>query len=88
MSTLTTPKPTVAVTIRNIPPKTHQALKRRAAANGRSTEAEIRAILEASVTPQEQLKVGTEIRKLVERFGGYDLDIQRDPTPAGLVSFE
>jgi len=39
-----------AVTVRNIPERTHRALKLRAAKNGRSTEAEIRLILENAVS--------------------------------------
>lgn len=88
MAETTVTEKTVAVMIRNIPPGTHRALKARAKANGRSTEAEIRAILNESVRPEERIKVGTEMRKLVEKYGGFDLDIQRDQTPAGMVSFE
>lgn len=39
------------VTIRNLPEETHRALKQRAASHGRSTEAEIRDILEQAVNP-------------------------------------
>ncbi|MFN4116881.1 MAG: FitA-like ribbon-helix-helix domain-containing protein [Inhella sp.] len=42
-----------ALSIRNLPEVTHQALRLRAAANGRSTEAEVRSILEAAVAPQQ-----------------------------------
>ena len=41
-----------AITVRNIPEKTHRALKLRAARNGRSTEAEIRMILQEPVLPK------------------------------------
>ena len=77
-----------AVTIRRLADETHRALKMRAKANGRSTEAEMRAILDAAVRPEGRIKVGTEMRKLVEKYGGFDLDIQRDQTPAGTVTFE
>ena len=40
-----------AVTVRNLSPGTHRALKLRAATHGRSTEAEIRAILDEAVQP-------------------------------------
>jgi plasmid stability protein len=85
---------TIAVTVRKIPVETHNALKRRAAENGRSTESEIRAILDEAVMPKERLKLGSAIRALVMRHlvmrhgGGYDLQIERDQTPAGSVSFE
>ena len=41
-----------AVTVRNLPDETHRALKLRAAQHGRSTEAEIRHILENAVRPK------------------------------------
>ena len=41
-----------AVTIRNLSDEAHRALKARAAQHNRSTEAEIRAILEAAVLPR------------------------------------
>ena len=41
-----------AVTVRNLPEETHRALKHRAAQHGRSTEAEIRYILENAVRPK------------------------------------
>ena len=40
-----------AVTVRNLSPETHRALKLRAATHARSTEAEIRAILDEAVQP-------------------------------------
>ena len=52
-----------AITVRNIPDDVHQALKVLAAQNGRSTEAEIRVILENAVRPKERLKIATELRK-------------------------
>ena len=43
-----------AVTVRNFPEKTHRAIKLRAARNGRSTEAEIRKILEDAVSSKTE----------------------------------
>ena len=77
-----------AVTVRNIPVKTHRALKLRAARNGRSTEAEIRKILEDSVAPRQPLKIGSELAALGRRFGGVTLDIKRDKRPIEPASFE
>lgn len=77
-----------AVTVRKLSEKTHRALKLRAARNGRSTEAEIRAILEDSVTPPSRLKLGTELAKLGRRFGGIELNIKRDKRPIEPASFE
>ena len=49
------------VTVRNIPSETHRALKVRAAHHGRSTEAEIREILEEAVRPKTRLKIGSAL---------------------------
>src|SRR5262245_5656515 len=47
-------KPQIAamptLTIRNVPEQVHQALRRRAAENARSVEAEVRALLESAAT--------------------------------------
>ncbi len=77
-----------AITIHNLPEATHRALKARAADHGRSTEAEIRAILESAVAPPERVKLGAILAAIGQEFGGVDLDIQRDQTPARLVTFE
>ncbi len=76
-----------AVTVRNLSSQTHRALKARAARNGRSTEAEIRDILEQAVRPQERVKLGTELAKLGRRFGGIELDIRRDQEPTRPAKF-
>lgn len=47
-----------AVTIRNLSEATHRALKVRAAQHGRSTEAEMRDILESAVRPDTRLRHG------------------------------
>ncbi|OXB25637.1 Putative plasmid stability protein y4jJ [Shigella flexneri 2a str. 301] len=47
--------------IRNLPDEVHQALKIRAALNGRSTEAEIREILTAAVQPLDLEKMGRAV---------------------------
>ncbi len=78
-----------AVTVRNLPEATHRALRLRAAEHGRSTEAEIRAILEDAVRPKERLKIGSALRALGAQVGGVRLDITRDQAPAGsTVRFE
>jgi plasmid stability protein len=71
-----------AVVIRNLPSATHRALKRRAVEHGRSTEAEIRAILEAAVRPPQRVKLGSELAAIGRAFGGVELQIDRDRTPA------
>ena len=77
-----------AVTIRNLPETTHRAIKVRAARPARGTEAEIRDILENAVRPPERVRLGSELAAISREFGGVDLDIERDPTPAGTVDFE
>lgn len=77
-----------AVTIRNLPEETYRALKVRAAQHGRSTEAEIREILKSAVHPPKRIKLGSELAAIAREFGGVDLDIKRDKTPAETVSFE
>ena len=77
-----------AVTIRNLSDETHRALKVRAKQKGRSTEAEIRMILDEAVNPPARLKIGTELAKFGRLLEGLELDIKRDQTPAGRVRFE
>ena len=77
-----------AVTVRNLPEATHRALKLRAAQHGRSTEAEIREILEAAVRPIDRLKIGSELAALGRQIGGVELDISRNKTPARAAEFE
>ena len=52
------------VTVRNLPDEVHRALRVRAATHGRSTEAEIRDILESTVRPPERLRLGTALAEL------------------------
>jgi antitoxin FitA len=77
-----------AVTIRSLSPETHRALKARARGHGRSTEAEIRAILDAAVKPANETGIGSALAKLGRRFRGLELDIGRDPEPARPMRFE
>jgi plasmid stability protein len=77
-----------SVTIRNLPDETHRALRVRAATHGRSTVAEIRAILECAVRPESRIKLGSLLAEIGREVGGVDLEIERDRTEAGPVSFE
>ncbi|TNC15888.1 plasmid stabilization protein [Methylobacterium terricola] len=45
--------------MRNLSEEAHRALKVRAAQHGRSTEAEMRDILEAAVRPAQRVRLGT-----------------------------
>jgi len=77
-----------SVTVRNLPDETHRALRVRAATHGRSTEAEIRAILDAAVRPEGRIKLGTLLAEIGRQVGGVDLEIERDRTPAEPMRFE
>jgi len=76
------------VTVRNLPDETHRALRMRAAQHGRSTEAEIREILEEAVRPKTRIKIGAELAAFGQRFGGLDPDFTRDQTPTEPAVFE
>ena len=82
-----------AVTIRNLPEETHRALRVRAAINGRSTEAEIRAILEDAVRPEGRVRLGTLLSAIARRAGVTDEDVEaleqsRDKNPAKPLKFK
>jgi plasmid stability protein len=77
-----------AVTVRNIPAETHRALKVRAARNGRSTEAEIRVILEEAIAPRTRIKIGSELAAFGRRYGGIELNYKRDRRPIEPAKFE
>jgi len=65
-----------AVTVRNLSAEVHTALKVRAAHNNRSTEAEIRLILEAAVQPAGRLRLGTALAKASAELGLSNADIE------------
>jgi antitoxin FitA len=76
-----------AVTIRNLSEETRRALKLRAARHNRSTEAEMRAILEAAVRPEGRLRLGTALSTMSRKVGLTNADVEaiehaRDRRPA------
>ena len=75
-------------TVRNLSDEIHRALRVRAAMNGRSTEAEIRLILESAVRPESRIKLGTFLSENSREVGGFNIDTVRDKTPSEPVSFE
>jgi plasmid stability protein len=82
-----------AVTIRNLSEAAHRALKLRAAQHNRSTEAEIRAILEAAVRPEGRIQLGSALSELSLNIGLTNADIDsldtaRDIRPAQPMHFE
>ena len=74
------------ITVRNLSEATHRALRIRAAEHGRSTEAEVRAILDAAV--EQKVGLGTRLWEIGRAYGGDDLDFTRDKTPARFADFE
>jgi plasmid stability protein len=85
-----------AFLIRNIPVKTKKAIQKRAKRHGNSTEAELRLIVEEAAKPeaapvpvtQPEVGFGTALREIGLKYGGWDLDIQRDKRPLEPVIFE
>ncbi len=75
------------LTVRNVPDEVHRALRLRAAISGRSTEAEVRAILEAAVKPESRLRMGDALAALGRKTGLTDAELDaigklRDKRPA------
>jgi plasmid stability protein len=77
-----------ALTIRNLSEETHRALRVRAKEHGRSTEAEVRAILDEAVRPADRLQMGTALVELFRPLGGVDLKVDRDPEVTEPPRFE
>lgn len=80
------------LTVRNLPDEVHRALRVRAAQHGRSTEAEVRALLEEAVKPEGRLKLGAMLadigRKMKLTDDEASLITQRDASAPRLVNFE
>lgn len=74
------------ITVRNLPEATHRALKHRAALNGRSTEAEVRDILNQVVKPESRLKIGSELAAFGKQYGA--LAFTRSPASTEPAVFE
>lgn len=86
-----------AVTIRNLSEEAHRALKIRAAHHGRSTEAEMRDILEGAVRPANRVRIGSALSRLSRDAGLTNADFEaldqaldqaRDRKPAEPLGFE
>jgi plasmid stability protein len=75
-----------SLTVRNLPDATHRSLKLRAQQNGRSTEAEVRHILEAAVAPR--LGLGSALAAVGRSVGRVELKILRDAAPIEPAVFE
>jgi len=83
-----------SITVRNIPDEVHRALRARAAKHGRSTEAEVRAILEQAARPEGRLKVGSLLASIARKAGPLSeaevesINRVRDRKPAKPMEFE
>jgi plasmid stability protein len=58
------------VNVRNLPDEVHRAIRIQAANHGRSTEAEIRDILEQAAKPQGRVKLGSYLAAIAREAGG------------------
>lgn len=82
------------LTVRNLPDAVHRALRVRAAHHGRSTEAEIRDILEKAALPAERLKLGSLMSSIAREAGALtdaeaaQFSQLRDQTPAEPMRLE
>ena len=74
------------LTVQNLPDEVHRALRVRAARMGRSTEAEVRAILEETVLPEGRTALGTLLTAVGRRAGLTEEEFagfaRRDAAPA------
>jgi antitoxin FitA len=76
------------IIVRNLPEETRRALRTRAAAHRRSTEAEVREILEQAVRPAQRVRIGSELAAFGRKAGGLELNTHRDRTPPIAADFK
>ena len=82
------------VNVRNLPDEVHRAIRIQAALHGRSTEAEIRDILERAARPDGRVKLGSYLASIAREVGGLTdeehalCESARIKSPARAVSFE
>lgn len=84
---------TVAIlTVRNVPEEVHRALRVRAALRGRSTEAEVRSILEETVLPEGRVGLGSLLTAIGRRVKLTDDELadfaRRDKSPGRPIDFK
>ena len=82
-----------SLTVRNVPDEVHRALRVKAAEHGRSTEAEVRAILANAVKPEQRLLMGDALGALGRKIGLTDDEVEtlkdiRSKTLAEPMKFE
>ena len=66
-----------AISVRNLSDETHRGLKARAAVHGRSTEAEIRKILDEAASGYAGEGLGTRITQIASEVGGFEIEVSR-----------
>jgi len=76
-----------------VPDEVHRALRLRAAEHGRSTEAEVREILQDAVKSEKRIRMGDALAALGRRVGLSNedfeaLDNMRDRVPAEPMRLE
>ena len=80
------------LTVRNLPDAVHRALRVRAALRGRSTEAEVRAILAETVLPEGRVGLGSRLTAAGRRAGLTEEEsagfARRETTPGHPVDLE
>ena len=81
------------LTVRNLPDDVHRALQVLANQHGRSTEAEVRAILAIAVKPESRVRLGDALAALSRKIGLSNEDVEvfhqvRDKMPAEPLRFE
>jgi len=80
------------LTVRNLPEEVYLALRLRAALHGRSTEAEVRALLEEAVKPQGHLKLGSMLAEIGRKVKLTDEEValinQREKSAPRTVELE
>jgi antitoxin FitA len=80
--------------VRNLPDEVHRAIRIQAAHHGRSTEAEIRDILERAAKPEGRVKLGSFLAAIAREAGGLTdeehalFESVRIKSEARAVSFE
>ncbi len=80
------------LTVRNVSEEVHRALRVRAARRGRSTEAEVRAILEETVLQEGRVGLGSLLTAIGRRVKLTDDELadfaQRDKSPGRPIDLE
>ena len=80
------------LTIRNVEPEIHAALRQKAAENGHSMEAEARQLLKANLAPNQESMLEL-VMDIHNRLKGYPelaefLDREQAPLPDPTISFD